>query len=73
MKYLLIKLIILYQKTIGFFLVPSCRFTPSCSEYTKLSIMRFGVAKGMYLSSKRLLKCNPWGGSGHDPVPEKNR
>ena len=72
MKYLLIKLIILYQKTIGLFLVPSCRFTPTCSEYTKLSILRFGVVKGVYLSSRRFLKCNPLGESGHDPVPEKN-
>jgi hypothetical protein len=49
----------------------NCRFNPTCSNYTKLSIKKFGIIKGFYLSIKRLVKCNPWGNSGYDPVPDK--
>jgi putative membrane protein insertion efficiency factor len=48
----------------------TCRFEPSCSEYTLQSIRRFGVLKGAWLAASRLARCNPWGPCGHDPIPE---
>ncbi len=50
-----------------------CRFTPSCSEYTKQAIERFGVIKGIKLGVKRILKCHPKGSFGYDAVPEKEK
>ena len=50
-----------------------CRFTPSCSEYTKQAIERFGVIKGIKLGVKRILKCHPKGIFGYDAVPEKEK
>lgn len=46
----------------------SCRYNPTCSQYSKESILKYGIIKGFYLSFKRILKCHPWGGSGYDPV-----
>ena len=60
--------IILYQKTLSPFFPSSCRFTPTCSEYSKQSILKYGLFKGSYLGAKRILKCHPWGKSGYDPV-----
>lgn len=48
-----------------------CRYTPTCSEYMKQSIIRFGTIKGLKLGFKRILRCAPWGGMGYDPVPER--
>lgn len=70
-KALAMGLIRIYQLTIGPFLAPCCRFKPSCSEYAMEAIERFGVLRGLCLTTGRLLRCNPWGGSGFDPVPEK--
>ena len=53
-------------------LPPSCRYTPSCSAYAITALKRYGAAKGSWLALKRILRCNPWGGQGHDPVPEMN-
>ena len=44
------------------------RFKPTCSEYTKLAILKYGVFKGIFLGIKRLSKCHPWGDSGYDPI-----
>ena len=60
--------IILYQKILSPFFPSSCRFTPTCSEYSKQSILKYGLLKGSYLGVKRILKCHPWGKSGYDPV-----
>lgn len=70
MKYILIKLIKLYQLIPGDF-HQLCRHEPSCSNYAITAIDRFGSIKGSYLSIKRILKCNPLGTYGYDPVPEK--
>ena len=70
MKYILIKLIKLYQLIPGDF-HQLCRHEPSCSNYSITAIDRFGSIKGSYLSIKRILKCNPLGTYGYDPVPEK--
>ncbi len=48
-----------------------CRYLPTCSEYTVLSLKRHGLYKGVYLSFKRIISCHPLGGKGFDPVPEK--
>ena len=66
----LIIVIHLYQHTLSILLGPSCRFTPSCSSYALLSIQRFGIVEGFWLTLKRLVKCHPFHPGGYDPVPE---
>lgn len=66
---LLLAPVVFYQKAISPFTPPSCRFTPTCSEYTRQALLKHGPVKGLYLAVRRLLKCHPWGGSGYDPVP----
>ena len=70
MKFLLIKLIKTYQRIPGNFHY-LCRHEPSCSNYAITAIERFGCVKGTILGIKRILKCNPLGTQGYDPVPEK--
>jgi len=62
--------IVFYQRCISPFTPPSCRFTPTCSEYAKQALRRHGPIKGLYLAIWRILRCNPWGGAGYDPVPD---
>lgn len=70
----MIKLIKLYQKYISPILPPSCRFTPTCSNYAIEAIAKHGVIKGFGLAAWRILRCNPFCRGGFDPVPEpKNR
>ena len=69
MVMLLVLPIRFYQTSISPLTPPSCRFTPSCSEYARQAIIKHGPFKGLYLAIWRLLRCNPWGGSGYDPVP----
>ena len=66
---LLIIPIKIYQIIISPLLGPSCRFTPTCSQYAVEAIQKYGPVKGSWLSIKRIIKCHPWGGSGYDPVP----
>ncbi|MFM7822894.1 MAG: membrane protein insertion efficiency factor YidD [Bacteroidota bacterium] len=61
--------ILFYRKFISPLLPPSCRYVPSCSEYGIQAITKHGPIKGGWLTAKRILSCNPWGGHGHDPVP----
>ena len=58
-----------YQDAISPALPPSCRFRPTCSEYTRIAIRRHGLLKGSWLGLKRILKCHPFHPGGHDPVP----
>ncbi|MBK5286291.1 MAG: membrane protein insertion efficiency factor YidD [Bacteroidia bacterium] len=58
-----------YQAGISPMLGPSCRFTPSCSQYGIEAFTKYGVIKGGWLTLKRILSCHPWGRHGHDPVP----
>lgn len=69
LSWLLILPIRFYQQCISPFTPPSCRFTPTCSEYARQAIAKHGPFKGLYLAVRRLLRCHPWGGSGYDPVP----
>lgn len=73
MKKLLGKIFILiirfYQLSISPLLPPSCRYVPTCSAYGIEAISKYGPFKGGWLTIKRVLSCNPWGGSGYDPVP----
>jgi len=62
-------LIRFYQYAISPYLMPSCRYTPSCSAFGAEAINKHGPFKGGWLTLKRFLSCNPWGGSGYDPVP----
>lgn len=64
-----ILLIRFYQAVISPYLMPSCRFTPSCSAYGIEAISRHGPFRGVWLTLKRIGRCHPWGGSGYDPVP----
>ncbi|MBK7849885.1 MAG: membrane protein insertion efficiency factor YidD [Bacteroidetes bacterium] len=66
---LFILLIRFYQGAISPLLRPSCRFTPTCSEYGKQAIRKYGPFKGGYLTLRRISRCHPWGGHGYDPVP----
>jgi putative membrane protein insertion efficiency factor len=58
-----------YQKVISPVLPNSCRYTPTCSHYAIESIKLHGPLKGAWLATKRIARCHPWGGQGHDPVP----
>lgn len=64
-----ILLIKFYQGAISPYLMPSCRYTPTCSQYGIEALKKHGLFKGGWLTLKRFLSCNPWGGSGYDPVP----
>ena len=68
LKKISLKLIELYQNIPGDWHF-SCRFYPTCSNYAKEAITKYGFLKGTFLSIKRILRCNPFGGSGYDPVP----
>jgi len=62
-----------YQRYLSPMLGSNCRFNPSCSTYAKESIARFGIVKGSWLTSKRILKCHPLHSGGDDPVPTKKQ
>jgi putative membrane protein insertion efficiency factor len=64
-----IGLIKIYQLIISPWLGPSCRYTPTCSQYGIEALKKYGPIKGLWLTIKRIASCNPWGGHGHDPVP----
>lgn len=62
-----------YQIAISPYTPSSCRYSPTCSSYTIEALQKHGIFKGGWLSIKRILSCNPWGGKGYDPVPEKDK
>ena len=66
----LIQAIRFYQRAVSPLTGPSCRFTPTCSEFAVDAIDRFGALSGGWLAFKRILRCHPFGGQGYDPVPE---
>jgi len=66
---LIILLIRIYQSVISPVLPNACRYTPTCSAYGVEAVRKYGPFKGTFLAIKRFIRCNPWGGHGHDPVP----
>lgn len=69
LRRLLVAPIRLYQMTLSRALPPSCRFYPSCSEYTAQAILKHGPIRGIWLGVKRILRCHPFHPGGYDPVP----
>ena len=67
--YPILLIIKIYQNILSPILPSTCRYSPTCSEYTKQSLIKFGLIKGGMISIKRIIKCNPWGGNGYDPIP----
>ena len=69
MKHPLIWIARLWQLGRSRILPPTCRYHPSCSQYAIEALGKHGAIKGGWMAFKRILRCNPWGGHGHDPVP----
>ena len=63
------KLVRFYQLTFSSLVGSCCRFQPTCSEYARQAIQKYGIIKGGWLTIKRLLRCHPWAKGGYDPVP----
>jgi len=68
MKRLVVGIIVFYRTVLSPWKAPCCRFVPTCSEYALLAIDKYGVWKGLLLTSKRLLKCHPFHDGGYDPI-----
>lgn len=71
MRTVIIGLIRVYQAAISPWVPASCRYTPSCSEYARIAVERFGAARGTWLAVRRLGRCHPLGSHGYDPVPPR--
>ena len=69
--YIVIKFIKIYKLFVSPFLGYSCRYSPTCSDYSIEALETFGLSKGIYLSCKRILSCHPWGNGGFDPVKKE--
>ncbi len=63
----------IYQLFISPLTPNTCRYQPTCSNYAKEALQKHGLLKGGWLALKRIFSCHPWGGSGYDPVPDKDR
>ncbi|HKP70799.1 MAG TPA: membrane protein insertion efficiency factor YidD [Pyrinomonadaceae bacterium] len=68
MKFLVLDLLGIYKAMISPFLPPACRFEPTCSEYARQAVEKYGAFKGMWMGLKRILRCQPLCKGGHDPV-----
>ena len=71
LTYCVIRLIRIYKVLISPFLGHSCRYFPTCSDYSIEALKNFGFFKGLYLSVKRILSCHPWSRGGFDPVKKE--
>ena len=69
LTYPFLLIIKIYQYAISPLIGPKCRYTPTCSQYAKEALQKHGFFKGFVLAVKRIARCHPWGGPGHDPVP----
>jgi hypothetical protein len=71
MKTLALSALRFYKKRVSPYLPPACRYTPTCSEYAMEAIEKYGVLRGGWLATRRLVSCNPFSRGGYDPVPER--
>jgi putative membrane protein insertion efficiency factor len=72
-RWVLVALVDGYRRFLSPLLPPMCRFEPSCSAYAREALLRHGACKGGLLACWRILRCNPFGRGGDDPVPERGR
>lgn len=70
LKTIVLAIIHFYQRFISPLFPPSCRYTPTCSQYTVQAVQRFGGVKGSLMGIARILRCNPFVPGGEDPVPD---
>ena len=68
MKFLVLDLIGIYKAVLSPFLPPACRFEPTCSEYVRQAVEKYGAVKGTWLGLVRILRCQPFCKGGHDPL-----
>lgn len=68
MKFLLLDILSVYKAAVSPFLPPACRFEPTCSEYARQAVEKYGALKGTWMGLKRILRCQPFCKGGHDPV-----
>lgn len=68
MKFLVLDLLGVYKAMVSPFLPPACRFEPTCSEYAKQAVEKYGALRGSWLGLKRILRCQPFCKGGHDPL-----
>ncbi|MCO6485622.1 MAG: membrane protein insertion efficiency factor YidD [Saprospiraceae bacterium] len=73
MQAILIGPVRFYQMAISPLFPPSCRYTPSCSQYMIDAIREWGPFRGLWMGIRRIMRCHPFGGHGHDPVPPRPR
>ena len=73
MKRTILTLITIYQASLSALIGQQCRFEPSCSQYTKEAITKFGVFNGVKLGFYRICRCHPWCAGGYDPVLEQDK
>lgn len=71
LKHIFLAVIWGYQHMISPLTPAACRYTPTCSQYAVEAIKKYGPFKGGWMGLKRIGRCHPWGGSGHDPVPDQ--
>jgi len=67
-RWILIRLVLLYRATLGPFMSGHCRFQPTCSQYAIDAITKYGPMRGTWKAIKRISRCHPWGGRGYDPA-----
>jgi uncharacterized protein len=69
LTYLFVGLVRFYQVALRPWIPSSCRYTPTCSHYAIHALQKHGPFRGFYLAVRRVARCSPWGGHGHDPIP----
>lgn len=72
-QHLVLALLRVYKVLVSPLFAGSCRYLPSCSDYAREAVERYGAARGSWLAARRLARCHPLGSSGFDPVPESSR